>query len=312
MRAVRPTIALLLAALGACTASQGTDACTGDMLEACRADGQCRCGARCEPGSDCPATAEGPAGCASRDDGAGVCVDIAWLTGLPRGRVPCGRGTCDVAQEQCVQWADGAVACARRCTANDACASGCCSPLADRSGRALGSVCAPSPSYRCADDAPSGRSCAPACAPGDTCALWNGAPTCLHGCGPDGACGDTCCAAPGGVRVCLPDARRCAAPPALQPACTVMDACVTVTWAALGTRCAAGDSAEVHVRNDCDRPVDVVICYERREGACACAVHRAVQPGAEPDPPSWACGATGRYLVSARAAGDPDACHSGC
>jgi hypothetical protein len=98
----------------------------------------------------------------------------------------------------------------------------------------------------------------------------------------------------------------------VQPACTVLDTCVTVTWAALGTRCAAGDSTEVHVRNDCDQPVDVVICYERREGACACSVHRNIAPGAEPETPSWSCGSTGRYLTSARAAGDPDACHAGC
>lgn len=248
---MRTVLLVLVALLGACTASPVAEPCPDGALQACRADGQCRCGARCDPGSDCPDTAEGPAGCAIRDDGAGVCVDIAWLTGLPRGRVPCGATTCDGASARCVQWAEGDVACAPRCTANDACPSGCCTPLADRSGRDLGSVCAPSRAYRCL-------------------------------------------------------------PPGEAPGCTTLNACVTVTFAALGTRCAVGDSAEVHVRNDCDRPADVVICYERREGACACSVHRAVQPGAETDPPSWACSATGRYLVSARAAGDPDACHEGC
>lgn len=112
--------------------------------------------------------------------------------------------------------------------------------------------------------------------------------------------------------MCIPDARRCAAPPTVRPACTSLDACVEVTWAALGSRCVAGDSLEVHVQNNCDRPADVVICYERREGACACAVHRAVPPGGRPESPSWACAATGRYVISARAAGDPDACHPGC
>lgn len=304
--------ALALALISACTLEPTGSDCASSEREACRADGDCRCGAVCTPGSSCPDTAEGPAGCASLGDGGGVCVDIAWLTGLPRGRIPCGATTCEIARAQCVQWADGTVACAPRCESNATCDSGCCSALRDSRGADLGSVCAPGPGYRCAADTPAGRSCDPPCDPSSLCASWEGAARCLPRCGPEGACGDTCCAADGGLAVCLPDARQCASPPTVRPSCTSLDACVEVTWAALGTRCAAGDSIEVHVKNNCAQPADVVICYERREGACACAVHRAVAPGASPEAPSWACDATGRYVVSARAAGDADACHNGC
>lgn len=309
---MRVALAVFLSLLAACTLSPADEPCAPGERQACRADGQCRCGASCVPGTPCPDAPEGPAGCASLGNGAGVCVDVAWLTGLPRGRVPCGASSCDAATAQCVQWADGGVACAARCTANTACDSGCCSPLQDARGATLGNVCAPGPGYRCAADTPAGRSCDPPCGPDALCGSWEGAPTCLPRCGEGGACGDTCCAAEGGLAVCLPDARRCAARPVVAPACSTLDACVEVTFAAIGTRCAAGDSIEVHVRNNCGRAADVVICYERREGACACAVHRNLLPGVEPEVPSFACGATGRYLVSARGAGDPDVCHAGC
>lgn len=309
---VRTVPALALMLLVGCTLEPGDLGCAAGERQACRTDGTCRCGASCVPGAPCPATAEGPAGCASLGDGTGACVDIAWLTGLPRGRVPCGATSCDVATAQCVQWADGRVACARRCGANGDCDSGCCSPLADPSGGAQGSVCAPGPGYRCAADMPAGRSCDPPCGPDALCASWDGAPLCLPRCGDQGECEGSCCGATGGLPVCLPDPRRCASRPTVRPACTSLDACVEVTWAAVGTRCAAGDSIEVHVRNGCARAADVVICYERVEGACACAVHRNLAPGASPEQPSWACGASGRYLLSATAAGDPDACHRGC
>ncbi|MEZ4392205.1 MAG: hypothetical protein R3A48_14010 [Polyangiales bacterium] len=177
-------LALALALLSACTLEPAGGDCASDQREACRADGDCRCGAPCVPGTACPDGAEGPEGCASLGDGGGVCVDIAWLTGLPRGRVPCGASTCEAATAQCVQWADGAVGCAPRCESNGGCDSGCCTALRDARGADLGSVCAPGPGYRCAADTPAGRSCDPPCDPGALCASWDGAPRCLRGAAP--------------------------------------------------------------------------------------------------------------------------------
>lgn len=310
--AVRRSLHILLLALSSCTLETGGADCGADEREVCRSDGACRCGPPCAPGSACPATPEGPAACATLRDGAGVCVDIAWFTGLPRGRIPCGATTCAVATEQCVSWGEDRVGCAPRCTENGACDSGCCTPLSASTGEDAGSVCAPGAGFRCLDASTTTQRCDPPCGSGSLCARWDGAPRCLPRCGPSRECGESCCGAEDGLAVCLPDPRRCVSPPAVRPVCESLDACVEVTWAALGTRCAAGDSIEVHVRNGCDRPADVLICYERREGACACSMHRAIAPGASPEVPSWACGTTGRYVLSARGAGDPDACHGGC
>jgi hypothetical protein len=96
------------------------------------------------------------------------------------------------------------------------------------------------------------------------------------------------------------------------PACSILDMCVTVTYAARGDHCGGSpDSAEVRVRNDCGVAVDVGICFEGRDGGCVCGTNRNVQPGTIADPAFWACNVRGTFRYSARAAGDAPGCHPG-
>ncbi len=278
---------------------------TGEIF-VCRAEGDCRCGAQCTAATRCPAgdggltICAGPAGASS-----GACVDARWLVGAG-GRLQCGSGSCSI-DDACVDWGRDGVGCGVACDANSDCESGCCVELSDGADGAR-RVCAPSELYRCLPGSPAGRGCFPPCGAGRSC-VWSGSsPTCLDNCSLDADCGRTCCAmTTGGVPACAASRAECGT--TLRSACVNLDGCVEVVSGVRGTHCADVDSVEVRVRNNCDVPADVELCYARRDGTCACGIHRAVAPGALAEPPFWACDVTGAFRMSARAAGDPAGCH---
>ncbi len=278
---------------------------SGEVL-ACRAEGDCRCGAQCTAATRCP-TGDGGlticAGPAGATDGA--CVDARWLVGVG-GRLRCGSGSCTL-DDACVDWGRDGVGCAVSCEANVDCESGCCVELSDGAD-GLRRVCAPSELYRCLPGSPAGRGCSPPCGDGRSCVWSEGAPTCLVNCSGDDDCGRTCCAmTTGGVPACAASRAECGT--TLRSACVSLDGCVAAVSGVRGTHCADVDSVEVRVRNNCDVPADIELCYARRDGTCACGIHRAVAPGALAEPAFWACDVTGAFGMSARASGDPAGCH---
>ena len=66
------------------------------------------------------------------------------------------------------------------------------------------------------------------------------------------------------------------------------------------------------VRKTVGGPWEVRCCGARRRVGLGGEGHGNRVAGAEPEGRSFAGGGTGRYLVGARGAGDPDACHAGC
>ncbi|MBL8600800.1 MAG: hypothetical protein JNK72_02655 [Myxococcales bacterium] len=307
-------LGLALALSLGCTLDDAeTSPCAAGELRVCRTATDCRCASPCTPGAACALSTRLAAVCAPLTDNEslGACVEYAWITGRSDGRLPCGAEVCE-AGASCVNWGADGIRCGAACERNADCGSGCCVEVGNASGQTLRRVCAPSANYRCETGSPAGRSCEPACDAASVCMSVAGAPRCLARCELGGAaCASGCClASPDRVAVCAPST-LCATDGGAGPsaACTNFDACVTVTSALRGGYCASLDSIEVRVRNDCARPVDVEICYEARDGRCVCGLHRNVAPGAEPETPFWACGLTGRYRLSARAAGDAPGCH---
>lgn len=302
-------------ALVACTSAPQDDCPAGQSI-ICRDADDCRCGAPCARGDACPAAPEGPAICAEfvSTPGRGVCVEAAWATGGAGGRVQCGATRCDEGA-LCVDWGSEGVQCGGACAANADCASGCCVAVGDATGAVTRNVCAPSANFRCLPGAPARPRCDPPCETGQTCVTDRDVVACRPTCATDGDCPASCClTGASGLRVCAADASRCGASagvtPGLAPACSVLDGCVEVTWAARGQHCADFDSVEVLVRNDCPVAADIELCFETRLGTCQCGLHRNVQPGAETAPPFYACNATGRYGLTARAANDAPGCHA--
>lgn len=312
---MRALYAIVVAALlFACVSGDtSTPQCTGDQQLVCRAANDCRCASPCTPGSACMLATGGTPICAEITDSPsmGVCVDVSWLTGAPAGMVRCGSNTCP-STSSCVDWGAAGLQCAAPCRTNADCASSCCTSVADRNTSRSYNLCAPDTRFRCMG-ATAGSRCQPACTAGQTCVLNGTTPRCAATCATDDDCAasGTCCAElRGGGRACNVPRATCTA--ALTPACTVLDDCVTVTWAARGDHCGdSPDAVEVRVRNDCTRAADIEICFPRRDGTCTCGRHRNVAPGAEPSPSFWACDVLGRYAISARAAGDADGCHPG-
>ena len=302
----RPVAMMAWLLLG-CGGDPPTVACPAGERRVCRAADDCRCGAGCSTGTRCPAVDAGLQVCAVPVTAVeGACVEARWLVG-PNGRLQCGSESCAL-DDACVDWGAEGVRCASSCAANADCPSGCCVEIADRVGGGARSVCAPSERYTCLPGAPAGRSCDPACAEGEGC-VWIGAsPTCRPRCARDEDCVGACCAATtGGASVCAPRGGACTAP--LRTACTNLDGCVEVVFGVRGTHCGDPDSLEVRVRNNCASPADIELCYQRRDGTCACGTHRGVAPQTEAAPPFWACDVVGTFRMSARAAGDPAGCH---
>ncbi len=303
-------VALLVA--GCSSGDAGGDGCPAGQLYVCRAASDCRCGPPCALGSRCPAGLGGAPVCLELADstGMGVCVDVSWASGAPPGMIRCGQDLCP-ATSSCVNWGSAGVHCGAPCMTNAQCPSGCCAVVSDRDTSRTFNVCAPSASFRCLPGMTAGLRCDPACGDRETCVATSSAPRCARECASDDDCAGACCAeVMGGGRACAPAGSACGAP--LTPACTSFDECVTVTYAARGDHCGGSvDSVEVRVRNGCTRAADVQICYERRDGTCTCGLHRDVAPGAEPSPAFWACDLTGRFRISARAAGDAPGCHPG-
>lgn len=297
-------VALLIAG---CGGDPSTASCAGGELRVCRAEGDCRCGAACTAGARCPAVDGGLSVCAVPEGGTrGACVEARWLVG-PAGRLRCGDESCTLDQA-CVDWGRDGVGCAPPCEANTDCESGCCVGLNDASTGSTRQVCAPSELYRCLPGSPAGRGCVPACGPGEGCTWIGDEPRCLAQCTADADCGGTCCATTtGGVSACAPAGVSCGAP--LRSACVNLEGCVEIVSGVRGTHCADIDSVEVRVRNGCTVSADIELCYARRDGTCACGLHRNVAPGALAEPAFWACDVTGAYRLSARAAGDPAGCH---
>jgi hypothetical protein len=287
--------------------------CPAGQLRVCRTATDCVCAAPCTPPASCPDGARGPSVCAELTDATspGACVEIAWLTGRPDGRLPCGTTTCDPSA-LCVDFARDGVQCAASCMVNADCGSGCCIEVGARDGSYSRRVCAPNANYRCESTSAAGVTCATPCGPSAVCFTVQGAARCLPRCTVDADCPQSCCLPTAErVSVCAPDPARCPGRDVtgMRAACSNLDACVTVTGATRGDYCASQDSVEVRVRNDCTRPVDVEICYEARDGRCVCGLHSNLAPGAAPAAPFWACGLTGRYALSARGAGDAPGCH---
>lgn len=291
--------------------------CAAGELRVCRADGDCRCAATCTPGSSCTLASMAVAVCAplSTGTGLGACVERAWINAPTNVPFRCGESEVCGAGDACVNWSADGIHCAGACTTNADCGSGCCVEVGTPGTSEARHVCAPNTNYRCESSSPAGRACSPACASGEACMMVGATPRCLPRCVAGASqCGATCCvASPDRVSVCAPATTLCGADggTSLRASCTSFDACVTVTSATRGDHCASADSIEVRVRNDCAQPVDVEICYEARDGRCVCGNHSNVMPGTEADPPFWACGLTGRYRLSARAAGDAPGCHPG-
>ncbi len=240
-----------------------------------------------------------------------VCLDVSWATGAPPNMIRCGTELCPV-NTACVDWGTAGVHCAPACDTNAACASGCCATVGASASSQRLTVCAPTMGFRCLQGMVAGALCEPPCANGDACVQSPAGNRCASPCSMDGDCAGTCCRdLMGGGRVCAPSESQCGGA-SLAPACANLDACVTVTYASRGDHCGGSpDSVEVRVRNDCTRAADVEICYERRDGACECGMHRNVAPGATPSPAFWACDLTGNFRLSARAAGDGEGCHPG-
>ena len=304
---------LLLASALACVSSSGDDPCPTGQRSVCRAANDCRCAPPCTPGRAC--SVAGTPVCVELTDeaGAGACVDASWLSGAPSGMIRCGGAVCP-ATNACVDWgaAAGGVRCAAPCRANGDCASGCCTQVNDAAAMRTLTLCAPDARFRCMAGE-SGRRCEPPCAGGETCLDASPSPRCARTCADDADCPDTCCAEiEGGGRACAPTLADCRA--TLTPACSNLDDCVEVTYAARGDHCGGSpDSVEVRVRNNCARAADVEICFPRRDGGCTCGTHRAVAPNTDAAPAFWACEVLGRYSLSSRAAGDAPGCHpSGC
>ncbi len=306
------SLSLVLALGSACVSGDGEPSCPVGQRSVCRAAGDCRCAPSCTLGAPCAVA--GTPRCVEPSDapGEGVCVDLSWLSGAPAGTIRCGNANCP-ATAACVDWGELGLRCAPPCRGNGDCASACCTQVTDRAAMRTLTLCAPDARFRCLPGG-SGARCEPACADGATCIEGTPAPRCARPCGGDGDCPDTCCAElEGGGRACAPTLDDCRA--ALTPACSNLDDCVAVTYAASGERCGGSrDSVEVRVRNNCTRAADVQICFPRRDGGgCVCGMHRAVAPGAEAAPSFWACDVLRRYSLSSRAAGDAPGCHpSGC
>ncbi len=295
-----------------CTTS--SDACGANERQVCRAAADCRCGPVCTATSGCADAGALICVAITGDPTGGVCVDPVWATGRADGRYPCGAELC-LPRDACVDWGADGIHCAPSCAANGDCAAGCCSPIREADGTSSRNVCAPSARFRCLPGSPpTQQGCTPRCDATQVCMqAGTAAPRCLTRCTADAECPGTCCApTSGGVSVCAPTRSSCATPgavdPTIVPRCSNLDGCVMVTYAARGDHCADIDSVEVRVQNNCDREADIQICYERRDGACECGIHRAVAPGAAGSPPFWACNLTGRYRVSARAAYDAPRC----
>jgi hypothetical protein len=292
--------------------SMADDPCPSGQRSVCRAAGDCRCAPPCSPGRPC--SVPGTPVCVELVDlpGSGACVDASWLTGAPTGSIRCGASICP-ATASCVDWGSAVgLRCATPCRGNADCPSGCCTQVNDPTAMRTLTLCAPDTRFRCMPG-DSGRRCEPPCAPGETCLDGVSRPRCARTCSEDKDCPATCCAEiEGGGRACAPTLTDCRS--ALTPACSNLDACITVTYAARGDHCgASADSVEVRVRNDCTHAADIQICFPRRDGGCTCGIHRFVAPGSSADPPFWACNVQGRYTLSARAAGDAPGCHpNGC
>lgn len=307
---VRSVLALLALALG-CVSNVPQGSCPAGQISVCRAVGDCHCGPPCVLGSRCPSGIAGTPMCLELSDspGMGVCVDVSWATGAPVGMIRCGAELCTAATP-CVDWGPGGIHCAPACTSNTMCRSGCCATVSDRDTMRTSTVCAPNAGFRCLPGMAAGTQCEPACESGETCIASSAGPRCAAPCSTDADCAGGCCLAiTGGGRACAAVRADCTRGP-LTPACSNLDPCVTVTYAARGDHCGgSADSVEVRVRNDCTRAADVEICYERRDGTCECGLHRNVAPGAMGTPAFWACDLTGNFRVSSRAAGDAEGCH---
>lgn len=273
----------------------------------CRAASECRCGAGCTSGARCAPVDAGLQVCAVPAGGVeGACVDARWLVG-PGGALRCGSESCAL-DNACVDWGAEGVRCGAPCAANTDCPSGCCVEIGDLTGGGTRSVCAPSERFACLRGAPAGRTCSPACAAGEGCVWIGTAPRCLARCEVEADCGATCCVmTTGGAPVCAPDRGSCGA--TLRTACHNLEGCVDVVSGVRGTHCGDVDSVEVRVRNNCAIPADIELCYQRRDGSCACGVHRNVAPQTEAVPAFWACDVVGTFRMSGRAAGDPAGCH---
>ena len=290
-----------------CGADPTVVVCGAAERRVCRSEGDCRCGIACTPTTPCPAGDAGLEVCAAPlGSTVGACVAAGWLVG-PAGRLKCGSEACSIA-DACVDWGADGVRCAAACEANDDCDSGCCVEINDRGAGGRRLVCAPTEGYSCVAGGAAGRSCEPACASGEGCVWAGSAPRCLPTCAADPECAGSCCASTtGGVGVCAPAGVACDQP--LRSACTNLDGCVEVVSGERGTHCASEDSVEVRVRNNCALPADIELCYQRRDGSCACGLHRNVAPRSLASPPFWACDVVAVFRLSARAAGDPSGCH---
>lgn len=313
MRRLFASLVLVAAASWGCVSSEAEPVCPAGQTLVCRAVGDCRCGPPCALGARCPAGIAGAPQCLELADspGMGVCVDVSWASGAPPGMIRCGAELCP-ATASCIDWgATAGVRCAAPCTENAACASRCCATVSERDSTRTFNVCAPGAGFRCVAGATTAVRCEPPCEGGAACVTAGSATRCAAPCATDADCAGGCCKdLMGGGRGCAPGA-DCAGP-ALTPACSSLDGCVTVTYAARGDHCGASPaSVEVRVRNDCTRAADVMICYERRDRTCTCGMHRNVAPGAAATPPFWACDLTGNFRLSSRAAGDAEACHPG-
>lgn len=290
-----------------CAGDPSVAACPDGERRVCRAANECRCGAGCSSGTRCPVMDAGLQVCAVALGGTeGACVEASWLVG-PGGTLQCGREACAL-DNACVDWGADGVRCAAPCSTNTECASGCCIEIMDRVAGGTRSVCAPTERYTCLVGSPAGRTCSPECSAAEGCVWIGAAPQCRPTCAGDEECGDTCCAlTTGGARVCTLDRSKCGS--TLRTACTNLEGCVEVVSGVRGTHCGDVDSVEVRVRNNCATPADIELCYQRRDGTCACGMHRNVAPRSEAAPAFWACDVIGVYRLSARAAGDPAGCH---
>ena len=134
--------------------------CPAGQLRVCRTATDCVCAAPCTPPASCPDGARGPSVCAELTDATspGACVEIAWLTGRPDGRLPCGTTTCDPSA-LCVDFARDGVQCAASCMVNADCGSGCCIEVGARDGSYSRRVCAPNANYRCESTSAAGSCC---------------------------------------------------------------------------------------------------------------------------------------------------------
>lgn len=305
---MRSAVLLLLVAASLACVSGDAAPCPTGQRSVCRNDGACRCAPPCTPGRPC--SVPGTPVCVELADetGAGACVDSAWVAGAP---VRCGATVC-ASPSACVDWGDRGIRCAAPCQRNADCPSACCTQVTDRAAMRTLTLCAPDARFRCMPGGAATR-CEPPCADGATCVATSPAPRCARPCADDGDCPGTCCAEiEGGGRACAPTLADCRA--TLTPACSNLDACVAVTYAARGDHCGGSpDSVEVRVRNNCARAADIEICFPRRDGTCTCGTHRAVAPNTDAAPAFWACDVLGRYSLSSRAAGDAPGCHpSGC